>query len=153
METDNRYYDVTDLSPAYPVHPGGLIGDEIKERGISQKEFAKRIGMQASQLSAIIHGVRNVTPAVAAKLEMGFGNIPASFWLRFQEKYNLDLHKTRMKTSHLVSGYMPIQDMSVSVLPDFATDGMIRLEVAIPAKDRELFTQLAARFGWELERF
>ncbi|MBR4809765.1 MAG: HigA family addiction module antidote protein [Bacteroidales bacterium] len=153
METRNeKYYDASELTSALPVHPGGLIGDEIKERGISQKDFARGIGMQASQLSAIIHGVRNVTPAVAAKLESGFVNIPATFWLRLQEKYNIDLQKARLNTSRLVTGYMPTHEMSVTALADSGAElgSRIRLNIAIPISDKEVFNLLAARFGWEV---
>ena len=155
METKNeKYFSVNDLTPAYHVHPGGLIAEEIRERGFRQKDFAQRIGMQASQLSAIIHGVRSITPAVAAKLEMGFGNIPAKFWLGMQEKYNVDLHKTRLAPSSLVTGYTPGPDVSVVALADPGTEygKRLRVTVTLPAKDRELLEMLASRMSWDVSR-
>ena len=155
METnDKKYFDASELTPAYPVHPGGLLGDEIKERGVTQKDFAKEIGMQASQLSAIIHGVRNITPAVAAKLELGFGNIPADFWLRLQEKYNVDLQKTRMNTSRLVSGPVPDANVSIAALaePEIEYGERLHFSVTISSKDQKLFEQLAFRLGWVVSK-
>ena len=155
METRNeKYLGVKELTPAYPVHPGGLIAEEIRERGIRQKDFAQRIGMQASQLSAIIHGVRSITPAVATKLEMGFGNIPAKFWLGLQEKYNVDLHKTRLAPSSLVAGYTQRADVSVVALADPGAEygKRLRVTVTIPAKDLELLEMLASRMGWNVSK-
>ena len=153
METNNeKFYDASELTPAFPVHPGGLVGDEIRERGVSQKVFAQKIGMQASQLSAIIHGVRNITPAVAAKLEYGFGNISASFWLRLQEKYNVDLQKARLNTSRLVSGYLPNHEMGMAILaePEAEYGERVLVNIAIPRNDKKLLEQLAVRMGWEI---
>ena len=152
METNNKkFFDASELTPAYPVHPGGMIGDEIRERGFSQKDFAKKIGMQASQLSAIIHGVRNVTPAVAAKLELGFGNIPAVFWIRLQEKYNVDLQKNRLRTSHLVAGYTTSPEVFIPALaqPEAEYGDKLQYNVTIPNKDKQLFEYLAKRLGWK----
>ena len=38
------------------VHPGAILCEELKERGIKQKELAERIGIQASHLNEIIKG-------------------------------------------------------------------------------------------------
>ncbi len=40
----------------------------IKQKGLNQKEFAKKIGMKESQLSAIISG-KNITLSTIAKLQ------------------------------------------------------------------------------------
>ena len=152
MEKSDKYFDASELTPAHPVHPGGLIGDEIRERGISQKDFAGRIGMQPSQLSAIIHGVRSITPGVAAKLESGFENIPASFWLRLQEKYKIDLQKSKMKSSALVSGYVSGASTSVAALaePEVEYGECLQFTVTIPTKDQEMIKLLASRLGWKV---
>lgn len=68
------------------VHPGSVLGEELKERGISQKDFAKAIGMPASNLNEIIKGKRNITAATAYKLEEGLG-ISSKFWLDMQHGY------------------------------------------------------------------
>lgn len=90
METKN---EVGTLWTA--VHPGTVLGEELKERGFSQKNFAKAIGMPASNLNEIIKGKRNVTAAIAYKLEEGLG-ISAKFWLDMQQGY---LHDRRVLAS------------------------------------------------------
>ena len=51
------------------IHPGSILKEELAERGISQKNFAKSIEMQPSHLSEIIKGKRSITKQVADKLE------------------------------------------------------------------------------------
>lgn len=150
MEISDKYYEASELTPAYPVHPGGLIGDEIKERGVSQKDFARKIGMQPSQLSAIIHGARSITPAVAAKLESGFENIPAGFWLRLQEKYKVDLQRFKLKPLDLVSGYVPDSGVGMATLaePEVEYVERLRFSITVPEKDQEILKMLASRLGW-----
>ena len=82
METKDDGYVVINERTCFAVHPGEILQAELKERKIKQKDFARSIGMQPSHLSALIHGVRSVTPAIAAKLEKGLG-IPASLWNNF----------------------------------------------------------------------
>jgi len=73
-----------------PVPPGWGIREELKSRGISQKEFAKVIGMQPSHLNELIKGKLTITESIAAKLESALG-IPANYWLTLQANYDYDL--------------------------------------------------------------
>ena len=58
-----RTFDTSDI-----IHPGYLLGMELKARGISQKNFAAQIAIQQSHLSEIIKGKRNITDQLAEKL-------------------------------------------------------------------------------------
>ena len=153
METKNEKWTIiNDLSPFEPVHPGSILGEELKARGISQKEFAKIIGVQATHISALIHGVRNITPAVAAKLEVGLKGIPAEMWLRLQDEYNTDVKRKKVNPSLLVSGYSMHEMPAVSLAePDTIEADTMRVKIRIPAKDRELLVSLAERCGWKIE--
>lgn len=82
METNNKL-------PLYATHPCEVLKDEILFRGISKKDFAKRIGMQQSNLSRLLRGDTSITLPLAAKLEEAL-DIPASFWLDMQAKFNAD---------------------------------------------------------------
>lgn len=74
--------DVKDI-----IHPGYILGMEIKARGFSQKSFATLIAIQQSHLSEVIKGKRNITDQLAAKLEEVL-NIPAEHWISMQAEYN-----------------------------------------------------------------
>ena len=79
--------------PSQPIHPGGMIKDEIEYRGISQKELAAEIGIPASVLNAVLNGKRAVTTEYALLLEAALG-IEADLWLRLQSDYNKQIAKS-----------------------------------------------------------
>lgn len=72
------------------VHPGETLKEEMKERGIKQKELAARIGILPSHLNELIKGKRSFTVAIATALEKELG-IPYDFWMRLQYGYEHDL--------------------------------------------------------------
>ena len=150
---NNNMTAVNDAIPFASIHPGSILREELKARGISQKEFAKTIGIQATHLSALIHGTRNITPSVAAKLESGLEGITAEMWLRLQNAYNLDVQRKYVRPSMLVSGYS-FREMPEAALsepnPDLVYGDKLMVKITIPAADRELLESLAARFGWKI---
>lgn len=78
-------------SPPFIVtHPGELIKDEIKSRGLTQKRLSEMSGILPSILSETIKGRRSISMAVALALEKSLG-IPAEMWLSLQSQYDLDM--------------------------------------------------------------
>ena len=143
---------LNDCQLCYSVHPGSILQEELKERGIKQKDFAKEIGMKAPHLSALIHGNRNISTAIASKIEAVLG-IPASVWLNLQNQY--DLYQDRMKENMapcLVDGYARRPE-SYATLGDpgqnrFDSGAEIRL--MLPESDLQLLYSLARRMGWKI---
>ena len=151
---ENTLFAANDLSPMNPTHPGEILYRELKARGIKQKDFASRIGLQATHLSAIIHGTRNITPAVAARLENGLDGISAEFWLRAQERFYVNCQRNKMGLglSSLVSGYSPesyIKTVASLAQPSPGDDNLLTAIVTLPLDDSVLFQKLADRFGWK----
>ena len=77
------------LVPFRAIHPGEILRDELLERGIKQKDFAKSIGMQASHLNALIKGKRDMNEELAMKLEAQLG-IPFKTWMNLHNGYVYD---------------------------------------------------------------
>lgn len=153
METNNNSL-AKNLVPAVPVHPGSVLQEELKERGIKQKDFAKSIGMEATHLSALIHGVRNITSGIAEKLEAGLG-IPARMWLNLQNDYNLDKRKLDcVRPSSLVSGYT-ISPVPMAALrepePEYNYGSKETIILTVPSADKGMIMYLASRMGWKCE--
>ena len=155
METKNDGYSLMNgLSPATPVHPGSILGEELKARGIRQKDFANQIGMQATHLSAIINGARNITPALAEKIARGLTEIPSSIWVRLQEQYNTDIQRKKVHTNLLVSGYLgKAEPVAALAEPAGEYGRRITCQLTIPAGDMAVLECLASRLGWEAEPF
>lgn len=106
------------------VHPGMMIKPELEERGITQKNFAKMLGVQASHLSEVLNGKRALTTDLARKIEDAIG-LPAKILLSAQAQYDLD-----------------------AVNPTDSDQEHETIAVTIPVGDHNLFRELVKRFGW-----
>ncbi len=71
-----------------PIHPGEILGDELKEIGISGAELSRRIKVPENRVTQIIAGKRNITADTALRLGKWFGTTP-DFWLNLQKIYEL----------------------------------------------------------------
>ena len=76
-----------DIIPGRSTHPGTVLNNELRERGIKQKDFAKALDMAVPNLSELIKGKRNITEAIAIKLEKALG-ISFHTWINLQSRYN-----------------------------------------------------------------
>jgi len=79
----------TDAYPDIAIPPGEYLAEEIKARGISQKELAKRMGRPLNAINEIIHGKKAITAETALQLEEVMPEIPARFWLNLEIDYQL----------------------------------------------------------------
>lgn len=110
--------------PFVATHPGEMIKDELKERGMTQKQLADETGIKTSVLSETINGKRSVSLNVALALEKAL-DIPADVWMNMQTQYDLDKANIAKR-----------EDMRETV------------SVTIPIKDRNLLKELVKKFGW-----
>lgn len=69
-------------------HPGVYIKEIIEEYGITQEEFAFRLGSNTQTVSGLINGRNNITNDLALKLER-LTKVSRETWLNLQEDYNL----------------------------------------------------------------
>ena len=111
-------------APFMAVHPGMMIKPELEERGISQKDFAKMVGVQASHLSEILNGKRALTTDLALKIESAIG-LPAKVLLSAQTQYELE---------------------SANATSDSKEEETVA--ITIPIGDRNLLREIVRRFGW-----
>jgi addiction module HigA family antidote len=72
-----------------PTHPGEMLLEEfLKPMGITQSDFATRLGVSFPRLNEIIKGRRGVTPDTALRLAKVLG-MSADFWLGLQLDWDL----------------------------------------------------------------
>ena len=112
------------LTPFVATHPGEMIRDELKERGMTQKQLSDLTGIKPSVLSETINGKRGVSVNMAAALEKALG-IPAEVWLNLQAQFDLD-------TAHIAERSNEKETVSVT----------------IPVRDHNLLKELVRKFGW-----
>jgi len=81
-----------------PTHPGEMLLEEfIKPLGITQSDFADRIGISRVRLNEIVRGRRGITADTALRLGKALGT-SALFWLNGQAAHDL---ARAMKTTRL----------------------------------------------------
>jgi antitoxin HigA-1 len=70
------------------THPGELLREDvIPATGMSETEFAERLGLPADELAAILDTSSPVTEEIAARLGRLFDNGPA-IWTRMQDAWD-----------------------------------------------------------------
>lgn len=89
----NELFDVQ----AIP-HPGVVLKAELRERHITQKRLAERMGVQASHLSEVVKGRRGLSAALAEKLAQEL-EIPAVFWLKMQADYEHKVKSAQLRNT------------------------------------------------------
>jgi addiction module HigA family antidote len=114
------------LVPFEATHPGGLIKDELKERGLTQKRLSEMTGILASVISETITGKRSISLNMAIALEKALG-IPADMWMNLQTQYDLD-------TANIAEREKQRKTVAVTV--------------TIPVRDRNLLKEVSRKFGW-----
>ncbi len=92
METRDSYAGINydDIIPRRAIHPGEILWEELKARGISREDFAGQLGMQRSDLNELLKGKRDFTPSFALKLEEVL-HTHADTWTNLQASYERDL--------------------------------------------------------------
>ena len=95
METRNE-----NPAPFMAVHPGIMVKPELQERGISQKDFAKMLDVQASHLSEVLNGKRSLSAELAVKIQNAIG-IPAEILLSAQAQYELESVVTKSNNNQI----------------------------------------------------
>ena len=65
------------------VHAGLVLKDELEERGISQTQLARHIGVLPKTINEICGGKRGISAAMAVQLSRALGASPAYWPLDF----------------------------------------------------------------------
>lgn len=113
-----------ELTPVIATHPGELIKDELKERGMTQKRLAAEMSVKPSVLSETVNGKRAISLNMALALEKALG-IPAEIWMNMQTQYDLDMASIAERDNQRET-----------------------IKVTIPVRDRNLLQEIARKFGW-----
>lgn len=100
------------ITPFEPTHPGELLKDEIHERGISQKHFAKLVDVPYTALNEILNGKRPMSVEFSLRVEAAL-NIDADLFINMQTRYNT---QTARKDSELTKCLEAIRGLCASLL-------------------------------------
>jgi HTH-type transcriptional regulator / antitoxin HigA len=127
---EQKLYPLGDTD--YAVAPGETLQELLEERGMSQRELARRTGLSPKHVNKLLHGLVPLSVDVAVRLERVLG-APALFWNRLEANYRSDLERIRSKRD-LAADVMWLRDFPVSelvkrdTLPTEPSDKISRLE-------------------------
>ena len=84
------------LTPAYLIHPGEMLLDELEARDISQASFATTIGIKRSQLNEVIKGKRKFTAELCLLVGKAL-KMNEETWLNMLRNYEEDKAKIAVR--------------------------------------------------------
>lgn len=71
------------------VHPGEVIAEELKERGLKQRDFARAVGMRVSDLGNLLRGKRALVEDEAVRIAAELG-LKSAELMGLQMQYDSD---------------------------------------------------------------
>lgn len=101
----------TEFKPDYAIHPGVILGQNLKELHITQTNAAVRMGIKKSLLNEIIKGKRDINADYAIKLEPIFG-LSAQYWMNLQAIYDEALARSK---SAVIAEIQNSGDLNISI--------------------------------------
>lgn len=95
------------------IPPGATIKEQLDNRGMTQKEFAERMGLSVKHISRLINGEVQLTHEVALKLSSDLG-LPTSFWNNlesiYREQLTLVKDENKMEEEKSIAKELPYAD-------------------------------------------
>lgn len=122
------------ITPFMAVHPGSILKEELKERNIKQKDFAKAIGMQPTHFNSLIHGYRSISADVADRLEEQLG-ISSITWQNLQTQFNHDVKIINERGAEEQEAIKKLQDLDRHVSVNTLVK---RLKIKYSTKSEEI---------------
>lgn len=79
-----------------PIHPGEFLREIFEDRGISQAQFARAVGLAPMRISHVLKGARPVTAEMALLFGKATNQSP-QYWLNLQAAYDLKMAERRIR--------------------------------------------------------
>jgi addiction module HigA family antidote len=70
------------------IHPGEFLREILEDRGLSQAQFARAVGVSPMRVSHVVKGTRPVSAELALLFGKALGQ-SAQYWLNLQADYDL----------------------------------------------------------------
>ena len=132
---EKKLYPLGEKDWALP--PGETLLELLEERGMSQRDLARRTGLSPKHVNKLLHGLVPLSADVAVRLERVTG-LPANFWNRREANYRSDLERIRSK-----------RDLSADVawLQDFPVRELVERDV-LPVEPADKISRVEQMLAW-----
>lgn len=101
--------EIQSLTSGCAIHPGVALKKELRERGITQKSFATRIGILPPNLSEIVRGRRNISKQLAKKIATAL-DMSSVYWENLQAKYDYQAKTTVLQSAEEIAANMVLYE-------------------------------------------
>ena len=91
---------IGDINTIKGIHPGKIIGRELRRRKLSQRKFADSIHEHSQTLNAVITGRRGITVEMAVKIEEAFG-LEEGYLLTLQAFYDIAAYRRHIASESI----------------------------------------------------
>lgn len=98
-----------DFRPDWASAPGDTISDILRERSLSEQEFAQQIGHTPEDVQNLLQGRATITLAVARQLEQVLG-ASVEFWMSRDFQYRQDIARFNATNEEWITE-LPVGDM------------------------------------------
>jgi HTH-type transcriptional regulator / antitoxin HigA len=98
-----------EFCPDWASAPGDTIADILRERDLSEVEFARRIGHTPDDVKALLQGRATITIAIARRLERVLG-ASVEFWISRDFQYRQDVARLQVAHKEWLAE-LPVGDM------------------------------------------
>jgi len=98
-----------DFCPQWASAPGETIADILRERNISEDEFARKLGHSADYAASLLQGRSTITIATARQLERTVGG-SVEFWIARDYQYRQQSARLRVNDQEWLS-QLPLADI------------------------------------------
>ena len=78
------------------IHPGEFLREILEDRGISQAQFARAVGLAPMRISHVVKGARPVTAEMALLFGRALNQSP-QYWLNLQVAYDLKVAERNIR--------------------------------------------------------
>jgi plasmid maintenance system antidote protein VapI/Zn-dependent peptidase ImmA (M78 family) len=99
-----------EFCPDWASAPGDTIADILRERDLSESEFAQRIGHTPENVQALLQGRATITLAIARRLEQVLG-ASVEFWMSRDFQYRQDIARLQATHEKKWLTELPVGDM------------------------------------------
>jgi HTH-type transcriptional regulator / antitoxin HigA len=132
---EKKLYPLGEKDWALP--PGETLLELLEERGMSQRDLARRAGLSPKHVNKLLHGLVPLSADVAVRLERVTGT-PARLWNALEAGYRSDLERIRSK-----------RDLSADVawLQDFPVGELVGRDV-LPAEPVDKVSRVEQMLAW-----
>lgn len=103
---------LAELNPNWSSSPGSTISDILKEKSISENEFATKMEVSISEVKSLLYGYNEIDETLANKLQNTLG-ASSSFWLNRENQYRevLNSFSSSEEDKKAWLKTLPIKDM------------------------------------------